>query len=272
MSAFARAANPQPLAGLRVVITRSSDRSATMAQRLRELGATPIFYPTISFAAPEDPEPLDAALRRLLNGQYDWLALTSVTAVQFVAERLRQISSDGVIPARIAAVGPSTAEVCLELLGVAAAVIPEKFDGSGLITKLGDMREQRVLLANADIARPVLAAGLREAGALIDRVIAYRTVAAGDSDDIDMPALLADGGVDVITFTSGSTARGFVERIGPAGLEHARTLTIACIGPATAQAAQAAGLPPTVVAGVFTEEGLIAALVDALQDSASTRV
>jgi uroporphyrinogen-III synthase len=269
MSAFAREETAQPLAGLRVVITRSAERSELMTQRLRELGAEPILYPTISFAAPEDPEPLDTALRGLLSNQYDWLALTSVTAVQFVAARLQQLSDDGIIPARIAAVGPSTAAACLELLGMTAAVIPEKFDGSGLVAKLGDMHRQRVLLANADIARPVLAAGLREAGALVDRVIAYRTVAAGGSTAIDMPALLAGGGVDVITFTSGSTVRGFAERIGPAGLDHARKLTIACIGPATAQAARAAGLPPKVVASVFTEEGLIAALVEALHDSAS---
>lgn len=269
MSSFVREKNTQPLAGLRVVITRSPDRAAAMAQRLRELGAEPIIYPTITFAAPEDTGPLDAALHDLVAGNFDWLALTSVTAVQFVAERLRHIAGHTRVPARIAAVGPSTGAACVSMLGIQAAVIPEQFDGSGLVEQLGNMQGQRVLLANADIARPVLAAGLREAGAQVERVVAYRTIAASESD-VDMPALLAAGAVDVITFTSGSTARGFVERIGPAALEQARKATIACIGPATAHAAKAAGLPPTIVASVFTEEGLIEALLEARRGSTST--
>lgn len=259
-----------PLAGLRVVVTRSEDRADGLVERLRALGAEPIIYPTIAFAPPEDCGPLDAALQRLSSGGYDWLILTSVTAVQVVAQRLPPVARHASAAAfAVAAVGPTTAAACVELLGMTPAVMPEQFIGEALAEALGDRRGQRVLLANADIARPALEEQLRAAGALVERVIAYHTVPASGGD-VDMPALLAAGAVDVITFTSGSTARYFVQRIGPAALEAARRTVIACIGPATAAVARQSGLPPALVAEVFTEEGLVAALVRELSHAQSS--
>jgi uroporphyrinogen-III synthase len=84
-------------------------------------------------------------------------------------------------------------------------------------------------------------------------------VLATDSD-IDLPALLAAEQIGAITFTSGSTVRYFVQRIGPAALADARRTIIACIGPITADAARELGLPPTIIADPSTEEGLIEAL------------
>lgn len=249
-----------PLAGLTVVITRAGERADGMAGRLSELGAQALVYPTIAQAPPEDPTAFLAALQRLVDGAYDWLILTSLTAVEMVA---RSLPESGRIPeaCRVAAVGPSTAIACRELLGRQTAVVPEKFVAEKLAAALGDMAGQRVLLPNADIARPALEDLLRAAGAVVERVVAYRTVPAPDSG-IDMPALLAAGKIDAITFTSGSTARYFVQKIGPTGAESLGRVIIACIGPATADVCRAIGLTPTLVAEVFTEEGLVDALVD----------
>jgi uroporphyrinogen-III synthase len=242
---------------MRVVITRAEDRADRMAERLRSLGAEPIIYPTIAFAPPEDRGPLDAALQRLAEGGYDWLVLTSVTAVKVLAEAGLQIAEHKRL--KLAAVGSATAATCIELLGVTPAVVPAKFVAEALAEALGDIQGQRVLLANADIARPTLEERLRTTGALVDRVIAYQTVLATDSD-IDLPALLAAEQIGAITFTSGSTVRYFVQRIGPAALADARRTIIACIGPITADAARELGLPPTIIADPSTEEGLIEAL------------
>lgn len=138
--------------------------------------------------------------------------------------------------------------------------MPETFVAEALAEALGEMHGQRVLLLNSDLARPTLARLLHGAGATVERVIAYRTVPA--SGGPDLPALLAEDKIDAITFASGSAVRFFVERIGPEALEHARRIVIACIGPVTAEAARAAGLPPTVVAAQATEEGLVEALID----------
>jgi uroporphyrinogen-III synthase len=265
----------RPLYGWRVVVTRAEDQADGLTERLQALGAEPVAYPTIAFAPPDDPQPMAEALRRLADGGYDWLVLTSVNAVRAVRAASETVSHSVTgdlglsnVHMKVAAVGPTTTAACGELLGVQPAVVPGKFVAEALAEALGDMQGQRVLLANADIARPVLHERLQAAGALVDRVVAYHTIPA--SGGVDLPPLLAEGAIDAITFTSGSTVRYFVRRVGPEALEHARQTVIACIGPIAADAARAVGLSPTIVASIHTEEGLVAALVEWRQQQLSS--
>jgi hydroxymethylbilane synthase len=258
---------PPPLYGWRVVVTRAEAQADSLNEYLRTMGAEPVAYPTIAFAPPENEVAFSNALVNLVAGAYDWLVLTSVMGVQTVAHQLEHISADfkktHTLPVsiQVGTVGAATAEACAALLGTQPTVVPGKFVAEALAEAMGNLEGQRVLLAQADLARPVLAERLKEAGARLDMVTAYRTVAAQDDDALDMPATLAAGAVDAITFTSGSTVRHFVERIGPAALEHARRAVIACIGPVTAEEAREMGLPPDVVAETSTVEGLVDALV-----------
>jgi uroporphyrinogen-III synthase len=160
---------------------------------------------------------------------------------------------------QVGVVGPATAVACVDLLGVQPAVMPEEYVAEALAAALGNLAGQRVLLAQANLSRPVLAEQLQQAGAQVDAVTAYRTVLA--SDGADVPALLAAGEIHAITFTSGSTVRNFAQRVGPHALDHARRTVIACIGPVTADVAREVGLTPTLVAAESTVEGLLDALV-----------
>ncbi|NJO84440.1 MAG: uroporphyrinogen-III synthase [Blastochloris sp.] len=217
---------------------------------------------------PADTSAFDAALARLVAGEFDWLVLTSATAARAVYDRLaalEHIDAYSMPIINIAAVGASTAALCTELLGIAPAIVPDTFIAEALAAALSDqITGQRVLLANADIARPVLQTQLEAAGAVVERVIAYHTVPA--TGGADVPRLLLDGQLDALTFTSGSTVRYFVKRIereqaDPAPvLAAARRRVIACIGPQTAEAAEAFGLVPAVVAAPSTVEGLVAGL------------
>lgn len=264
--------NKSALAGWHVVVTRAEEQADSLAERLRGLGAVPLPYPTISFVPPDDMQPLDQALRQAMQGDYNWLVLTSVNAVKAVWARLNEIGYSAPVdrtspPFRLAAVGPTTMAACQELLGIAPAVVPKKFVAEALAEAMGPMPGQRVLLANADIARPILQELLQQAGATVDRVVAYCTVPATGGEDI--PRLLAEGRIDAITFTSGSTIRYFINRIGPEGLEHARTVIIACIGPVAAKTARESGLPPTIVASTYTEEGLVETLLNYARNAGS---
>jgi uroporphyrinogen-III synthase len=245
-----------PLNGWRVVLTRAAGRSDELADRLRALGAEPIVFPTISHGPPPDPEGFNAALDRLAGGGYDWLVLTSVTAVQALAGRL----DPRAVPAlRVAAIGPATAGACRNLLGRTPALVPDSFIAEELAAALGDLHGRRVLLPNADIARPVLESQLTTAGAQVERVVAYTTITNPDPP-FDMAAMLARGEIDAITFSSGSTARAFLEMVGPRARPDVERSVIACIGPATARVCHELGLEPDVVADLYTGAGLVQAL------------
>jgi uroporphyrinogen III methyltransferase/synthase len=116
-----------------------------------------------------------------------------------------------------------------------------------------------VLLARADIAPPLLADGLREQGALVTEVTAYRTIPSPESRQRLLDALERRA-VDVVTLTSSSTARNLVDGIG-GRLELLDGLTIASIGPVTSQTARELGLTVAVEAPVHTMPGLVEALI-----------
>ena len=250
----------QPLHGLRVLVPRAEGRGEGMAVRLRALGAEPLVRPMIAYAPPTDEASLADALARLEAGVYEWLLLTSARAVEVVAEQLgaRAPHLGQRVSLKLGAVGPATAAACRALLHAEPAAVPERFLGVELAAAMGDATGRRVLLPNAEGARPDLEDQLRANGALVERVVAYRTVPAPGGPEL--AALLAEGALDALLFTSGSTARCFAELVGPAGVAVARSLIIACIGPSTAAVCHELGLEPAVVAAVSSEDGLVDAL------------
>jgi len=127
------------------------------------------------------------------------------------------------------------------------------------------MEGLRVLLPRADLARPALAEGLREAGATVDEVVAYRTVRPSEGDAEAVRQALAEGKIDVLTFTSSSTVRNFLAALTPLPSLPERTV-VACIGPITARTAREMGLPVHVVAVEHTIEGLVRALIEYLEE------
>lgn len=243
-----------PLHGLRVLVPRAAGKGDELAERLRELGAEPLVCPLIAHAPPADMAAFDAALACLHAGAYSWLIVTSITTVEAIAERVQLPLP---VALRIAAVGSATAAACERLLGRTPDAVPERFLAAELPAALGNLVSVPVLLPNAEIADPALETALSASGALVERVVAYRTVAIPAPDLL--PAL--EAGIDVLLFTSGSTVRAFVEAVGSAGLDHARRCTIACIGPSTAAVCRERGLDPALVAAVSTTEGLLEALV-----------
>ena len=254
----------QPFHGKRIVVTRPEAHANSLNEKLQALGAIVIRYPVIAYAPPEDDRPVDVAIQRLIDGEFDWLTLTSVQTVRVIAAWLH--AADKTLPAlKIAAVGEVTAAVCKEALGITPMEVPEQFDADHLVQAMGNVRGQRVLLLNADIARPTVQQMLQNAGAQVHRVVAYHTVAAKPApDEADLQAMLRHGEIDAITLTSASTVRHLIERVGPAALRDSCAVLV-CIGPMTAQALIEHGLPNPIVATQATHEGLIAALLDTLK-------
>ena len=87
-------------------------------------------------------------------------------------------------------------------------------------------------------------------------VVAYRSAAPPPSDVAQLRARIRAGAVDVVTFTSPSTARNFVAALGEEGL----MLPAVVIGPVTKEAAEGLGYRVVAQGEPHTTDGLIIAL------------
>ena len=251
----------RPLFGKRVLVTRAREQAGEMVAALRAAGAEPVRMPLIRFAPPEDFSELDAALGRLAG--YDALLFTSSNAARFFAERA---SARGVrlagLGATVLCVGPKTAEAVLAA-GLPVHGMPEsRRDAEGLLAEVEKRvppAGRRFLVPRPEVARRALPDGLRAAGAEVDAVTAYRTEPA-EVDAADLRARLCAGEIDVLTFTSPSTAQRFDSLLDETARRAASRCLVAAIGPATVEALRRAGLD----VDVMPERSGAAELVEAL--------
>ncbi|HVR69587.1 MAG TPA: uroporphyrinogen-III synthase [Vicinamibacteria bacterium] len=243
------------LAGRRIVVTRRPEQAGSLAAGLSALGAEVHEVPLVEMAAPSDPGPLWRAVAEI--AAYDWVAFTSANAVGALADALERAGRALPPGCRVASVGPSTSGAVRERLGTGPALTPASdYRATGLVRAFDavDLTGRRVLWPISDRARDALADGLRARGALVDAVVAYRTVAAAGAADALAGALRV--GADLITLASPSAVEALVSALGV----QARQRPVAVIGPVTGHAARAAGLDVKVVAAPATAEGLVAAI------------
>ncbi len=226
-----------------VVVTRSRGGEDALAARLRELGAAVREIPSIAFAPPADPAPLDAALRDA--GRFAWVVFASATAVEKTVARMRALGLDPAAlgRARLAAVGPATAEKVARDLRE-PDLVPAQATGAAMAVALAPhVRGRAVLLPRPAEGRPELVDGLRAAGADVVAVEAYRTVPAPAEAIRPLAAWIAAGELDAVAFASPSAVAAVVAGLG-ADAPLLRRVVLAAIGPTTAEALRSAGLEP----------------------------
>jgi uroporphyrinogen-III synthase len=241
---------------LRVLVTRQPEQSGSLREGLMALGATVVELPLIHVAPPADLTALQAAVDAL--ARYEWVAFTSANAVGAVADAL----GGRPWPAgpRVASLGPATTGAVRDRLPGVNVVIEPAGDhrAEGLLHAFDTepLAGCRVLVPASELARDVLASGLRARGAEVDVVTAYRTLPAPDLPD-RLSALL-EKGVDLVTFASPSAVHAFVAADG--GRRRRPWPPAAAIGPLTEQAARAAGFEVAAVATPSTASGLVSAV------------
>ena len=251
----------KPLFGKRVLVTRSRTQASALSQMLADEGAQPIELPTIELLPVEDWSAMDHAIAEL--HKYDWVIFTSTNGVMALFSRMRDLERDAraLGGVRVAAIGPSTA-VSLAQRGVSADFVPTEYVSEAVVEGMRDlgMAGSRVLLPRTDAGRPALAEGLVALGAEVDDVAVYRTVVPESSRE-KAAELIADGSVDVVTFTSSSTVLNTIELLGGdrSLLEQA---CVACIGPITVETARESGIHVDIVAQEYTIAGLVRAIID----------
>jgi uroporphyrinogen III methyltransferase/synthase len=251
----------RPLFARRVIVTRPRAQVPRFAALLEGYGAEVVAVPTIRIDPPDDPGPLDQAIGVL--ARFHWIVFTSANGVAAFGERLAAAGLDAraLASARLAAIGPETAEA-LRPLGLSADLVPAEFRAEGLMAVLGPRvgPGTEVLLVRAAEARDVLPRELETLGARVTVAPAYRTVAAKEGAD-QVLALCEARRVDVVTFTSSSTVRAF---LGLLPRDDTRRLlagvALAAIGPITAGTLAEYGLAVSIMPREYTIPALAAAI------------
>jgi uroporphyrinogen III methyltransferase/synthase len=248
----------RPLLGKRVFVTRTRAQAGALSAKLREAGAEPLEFPAIRVEEPDDPAALDAALTDLSSNA--WCLFTSANGVESVWTRLLQSGRDARAfgGARVAAVGPATADA-LRVRGIVADLVPPEFNADALVAAIGSPSgdARGVLVVQPTGARPEIVSSLAERGWDARAAPAYRTVV--DSSSVESGRAALDRGIGAVLFTSGSTVRSFVELWGVPP----ESALVCCIGPRTAEACADAGVHVDAVASEQTIDALVDALIAA---------
>jgi uroporphyrinogen-III synthase len=241
------------LTGKRVLVLRP-EGSPEMTEALRSLGAEVVAVAAVVIET-GDTVAIDDALGRL--GSFDWIFFTSVNGVAAFFERLPSSGNAIPSPPRIGAVGPATRDALVSR-GAEVVWMPSRFTTVALGSEFPGP-PSNICVVRAANAGPELEEVLRAGGHAVERVDAYRTVAASAEEIRD--AVSQD--LDAIAFTSASIVDSFVVAVGPEGIRRVGA-AVCCIGPATAAACRRAGLVVHVEAEVHTGDGLVEAIAEYL--------
>lgn len=186
----------QPLAGLRIVVTRPRGQAVQLAQRIEQAGGIPLLFPLLDIAAAQDAQTLHEQLSRL--AQFNLAIFISPNAVQYGMAAIRLA---GALPPslKIATVGQGSAKALREC-GVANIIAPtEHFDSEGLLAlpELQNVAGWRVIIFRGDGGRELLGDTLKARGATVE----YATCYQRSKSQLDMSMLTASV-PDAITVTS----------------------------------------------------------------------
>lgn len=252
----------RPLADRRVVVTRAPHQADELCRALGVAGATVKRLPLLA-VLPGDRDELQRAAEDL--SAYAWLVFSSSNAVDAL---LPLVPSPGPAGLRLAVIGPATAAAARRL-GWEPDLQAAKSDGEGLAQAMATQLSaaSRILLPQADDARPHLAAGLRRTGATVDAIVAYRK-GLPPAAEVEADHLFAGDDLGWVTFTSPRIVRHFVRLdIGTPEdwrrrlLAELRPLTV---GPVTSAELRRHGLRPAAEARRPTPEGMVEAMIRAL--------
>lgn len=259
--ATARPATPR-MGPARVLVTRTPGQAGPLVDALRARGLEVTAIPTITVLPAPAGDPLDAAVGDLRR--YNWVVVTSPNGAEATLDAVARVRVDPDVT-RWAAVGPATA-LALSTRGVTADFMPARADGEGIADELPVQPGDRVLLARADIADGVVPERLRAQGAVVDEVVAYRTVEGPSTAREPLAAAFGSEPFDALVFTSGSTIRGLFTLLTPRDRRIALRSIAWCIGPATATVAREHGFGRVREASIRSTEALAAEIAAALPD------
>ncbi|MDM8548370.1 uroporphyrinogen-III synthase [Candidatus Venteria ishoeyi] len=160
------------LSGLKVLVTRPQHQAKSLCLAIENVGGIALPFPVIEIKPAQDTQALQDCAAQLV--QYDLAIFISANAVTQALPFLT--SNPAFKQLKVAAVGKQTARQ-LQLQGKAVAIVPQKnFNSEALLAlpELQSVRGQRIVIFRGENGRETLAQTLRERGASVTYITAYR--------------------------------------------------------------------------------------------------
>ncbi|MBU0510031.1 uroporphyrinogen-III synthase [bacterium] len=240
---------------LRVLITREPHRSARLVRALSERGIVGISIPVTRIEFIENPAPCPD----LRN--FSCIAFTSVNGVEAFAMWLERNHLSLLNQIRLAAVGPSTAEILRTRLRK-PDIISHNTTAAGLageiICSLAGETAQEILWPCAQKRTPELENELTRAGMHVTPWECYRTVPVPASEL--QPRLENVSPWDAALFSAPSAVRAFVE-----AWPLPWSFAVIAIGPSTSAALHEAGVPNPLVSPRATDGQILETILSAIR-------
>jgi len=192
--------------GKRILLTSSSALQDKAAGRVTDFGGIPVCRPLIKLAVTPEAR---ALVRQLKD--FDWVVLTSPSAVRCFGDLLGQAGVDLRTVPKLVSCGGGTSQE-MRKIGLAADYEPvADFSADGLLTlvKPHVTKGLRILRLRSDKAGPDLAVALRAMGAFVEDSLLYRNEAIDYAQKPDF---------DVVFFASASAVEVFLQQWGVASL------------------------------------------------------
>lgn len=259
----------KPLAGFRILNTRSRTQASELTKLLTHLGADVKEIPTIEIIYVDEKSSLAQEIQRV--NRYDWIVFTSSNAVKIFFTLLKTfgLNTNTLKGCKIASIGKGTAKAVTSY-SITVDVLSKRAVAESLVECLkenGPWTGKKVLLPSAKKTRNVLPHSLKQWGADVTTVTAYTTVIPQRVDK-KLLQLILEKKYDIITFTSSSTCLNLLKILGEDRFNSIRLhMKAASIGPITTATMKNLGLNPVVEAKESTLPALVEGLTEYLTAS-----
>lgn len=235
------------LAARRILVPRSRTGRNVLADALRALGAHVVEVPHLEVEPPSDLPALDRAVSSA--SRFAWLLFSGEHSVITFFSRpgAADLASSGALEGRVVALGLGTVDA-LRDLGIRPDLSPRVHRPTAVLSELGLIADEAVLLVREETAENALPDALRRAGADVTAIAGYRL--AIRVDDVLRHELSAQP-FDLLALPNPTAARILrrtLDTCFPAGAAFLDGVPIYAVGPSTAEAATRYGFPPDHVA------------------------
>lgn len=236
-----------------VLNPRAKNSARGFSNTVRKYGGVPVEIPLLAFR-PVVPSQAEMAVINNIQA-YDWIIFTSNSTVATFFSLYQGERQN--LP-RVAAIGTKTAQE-LEEKGVRVEFVPQKYVAEAFVKEFAPLVEKgaKIFLPKGNLARDYIAETLKQQGIIVDEMIIYDTFFPEESKAL-LAQKLEEEELDIIPFTSPSTADHFMEIVHEYGLHgKIQSCLFACIGPVARKRAEELGLTIDVVPDVYTVEEMI---------------